>query len=501
MKKSVLAFTAAVVVYPIQAQAGLAQLIDQFSNELENRSARAALQTYQDLIANAGCFDAMRAPAIVVANGNTAPTASCTGQTYQLFKNVRAIVHTGNELTNDGPTQFSLGLDKRGLGLALRWDAAEEYSAQGSAASDYLRGQVSSLSSRLTALRLGAQGFHLNATGFYNDSSHFAANEEGITGGGAGDSTGASGEIYSPWGGFINYSAAEGTKAPTDLEDAFGFNGNQFNGGFDYRINNQWVLGGLASYLDQRIDFDSSKSTVSGYVETSGFSFFPFAMYQLDHFYISASLGVQQLNFDSLRAIRYPSLNPDIPSPNTQTIADTRAKSTSAFLATGYNFSYKKISFEPFVNVNAARIAIDQFVERDLKKSAFDLVVDKQKITTLTTTVGATVRFTFTPSFAVFTPYASYELVKQNQTDDRSIAARYLNAASQSNTFNVPTDLVDDAYAISTVGLSSVLVGAHQKTAEGALAGGLQAFVQYKQVQQLQNYKIDMVELGLRYEF
>lgn len=479
------------------SQAGLAQLIDSFSNELENRSARAALHTYQDLIANAGCFDAMRAPAIVGANGGTVPTASCTGQTYQLFKNVRAIVHTGNELTNDGPTQFSLGLDKRGLGLALRWDAAEEYSAQGSMSGDYLRGQISNLSSRLTALRFGAQGFHLNAMGIYSNPSFAALDEDQIQGGGAGDDA----ESYSRWGGFLNYSGAKGTKAPTSLEDAFSFKGNQFNGGVDYRFNAQWVAGSLVSYIDQRVDFDSSKSTVSGHVDASGFSIFPFVMYQREHFYTSLSAGYQELSFDSLRAIRYPSLNPDIPSPNTETVAATKAKNASVFFTAGYNFSYKKLSLEPYFTANATQIKIAEFVERDTKQSAFDLVVDDQTINTKTATLGASLRYTFTPNFAVITPYVSYELVKHSEEAQRAIAARYLYAPSQSNSFYVPTDVIDKAYNISTFGVSAVLVGGHQKTAGGEIAGGLQAFAQVKQLKNLDNYKIDMFELGLRYEF
>ncbi len=498
MKKSTrkIAFAAVSVLYSLQSQAGLSQLIDTFSNELENRSARAALQTYQDLIANAGCSDAMRAPAVISANGNLAASASCTGQTYQLFKNVRAIVHTGNEITDDGPTQFSLGLDKRGLGFALRWDAAEEYSAQGSLSSDYLRGQISSLSSRLTALRLGAQGFHLQAQGNYSGQSHYALQEATVTGGGAGDD-----ESYSAWGGFINYAAGKGTKAPTPLEDAFNFDGNQINAGFDYRINDQWIAGSLVSFVDRRVDFDSSKSIVSGNIDASGFSIFPFAMYQLERFYVNASAGYQQLQFDSVRAIRYPSLNPDIPSPNTETIAVADAKNISFFLGMGYNLNYKKISLEPFVNLNTTIIKIDQFVERDIKQSAFDLTVANQKINTTNATLGATLRYTFTPSFAVITPYVSYELVKQKEDTGRVIEARYLNAASQTNTFGVPTDLLDEEYTVNTIGLSTVLLGAHQDAIDGVLAGGLQAFVQYKQLQNLDNYKIDMFELGLRYEF
>lgn len=478
------------------AHAGLDQLLGSFSNELENRSASAALRTYQDLIANAGCFDSMRAPAVVSANGNIAVGPSCTGQTYQLFKNVRAIVHTGNDLTNDGATQFSLGLDKRGLGLALRWDAAEEYAVQGSVSSDYLREQIFSLSSRLTALRLGSQGFYLHAQANYSGQSYYALQDSMVSGGGAGDD-----ETYSAWGGFLNYSGGRGTKAPTDLEDAFDFEGNQINAGVDYRINDSWIVGTTFGLIDRRVDFDSSKSTVSGNVDASGFSVFPFAMYQVENFYVSASLGYQKLKFDSVRAIRYPSLNPDIPSPNTETVAAVDAQNTSLFLGAGYNLNYKKLSLEPFIHLNATTTKIDQFVERDLKQTAFDLVVAGQKINAANATLGTTLRYTFTPAAAVITPYITYEFVTQKEDQARTIAARYVNAVSQVNTFGVPTDLPDNKYTISTFGVSAVLRGAHQKVADGVLAGGLQAFVQYKVLNDLNNYEIDMIEFGIRYEF
>ncbi len=488
-KKSLL--VAASVLYSAHVYAGIEDLT--FSTELERKSALAVLQTYNDLIEHSGCVDRGANEGFVSESFNqlaAAPTdavinAECTGQTFQLFSNVRALIHTANEITESGNTQYSLRVGEGALGRALRWDAAEEYSAQGSLASDYLRGQVSSLSSRLSALRLGAQGFGLHAS-----------NGNTISGGSAGDA----GEDFSQWGGFINYAYGDGTKAPTDLEDAFDFNGKQLNAGVDYRINNEWIVGGLVSHVSQKVDFDSSKSVVSGNVDSSGYSFFPFAMYQLEHFYISTSIGYQKLTFDSLRAIKYESFNPDVPSVDTESTASTDATNTSFFLGTGYNFSRQNLSFEPFFNFNSLQSKIDGFIEKDIKDSAFDLAVADQKINSHTTTLGATLRYTFTPSFGVVTPFATYEFVNQTQ-DKHAIAAHYVNAATAVNVFGVPTDSIDKNYTIATLGLSSVLVGAHQKTADGVVAGGVQAFVQYKQLQNLRNYDVDMIEVGVRYEF
>lgn len=488
------ALVAASILYSAHGYAGMAELAGKFSTELERQSALAVLDTYNDLIEHAGCVDRgglvgavptesfnllAAAPTDAVINGE------CTGQTFQLFSNLRALIHTANEITEDGNSQYSLHVDATALGKALRWDTGEEYAAQGSLSSDYLRGQVSSLSSRLSALRLGAQGFRLQAS-----------NSDTVTGGSAGDA----GENFSQWGGFINYAYGDGTKAPTGLEDAFDFDGKQFNAGVDYRINNEWIVGGLISRISQRVDFDSSKSVVSGNVDSSGYSFFPFAMYQLEHFYISTSVGYQKLKFDSLRAIKYQSFNPDVPSVDTASTASTDATNTSFFFGTGYNFSHQNLSFEPFFNFNALQTKIDGFTEKDVNDSAFDLAVSNQKINSHNTTLGATLRYTFTPSFGVLTPFATYEFVNQSQ-DKHAIAAHYVNAASAVNVFGVPTDSIDKNYTVATVGLSSVLVGAHEKTADGIVAGGVQAFVQYKKVQNLRDYDVDMIEVGLRYEF
>ncbi|HWV16575.1 MAG TPA: hypothetical protein VN030_14170 [Cellvibrio sp.] len=80
------------------------------------------------------------------------------------------------------------------------------------------------------------------------------------------------------------------------------------------------------------------------------------------------------------------------------------------------------------------------------------------------------------------------------------MAARYVNAASQTNVFQLVGDTPDDSHRVFTLGLSSVVRGAHQ-TADGTIAGGLQGFINYKVVEGLRDYTLDSIELGLRYEF
>lgn len=491
----ILAMGSVLSVVHLPAHASFETLIDSFSTELERKSARAVLATYKDLIANAGCFDTMTGPTGGAATGAPQANAGCTGQTYELFRNVRRLIHTGNELTKDGSTLFSLGVDARKLGFALRWNAAEEYSAHGSLSSDFLRGQTSSLTARLSALRQASTS--LTSSSLYSDTDQYALSDSfGQNGGGAGDDS-----AWSPWGGFINYAVSDGDKLATDLEDAFKFDGSQINAGFDYRFNERWTAGALVSRIEQRVDFDSSKSVVSGYIDTRGISFFPFAMYQRDEYYINVSAGLQQVDFDSLRAIRYLSLNPNVPSPDTQALAATQANTSSLFLGAGYTFVWNKVSLEPYMHLQFSAIKLDAFTEKDIKNEAFNLAVSEQKISSRTANLGASLRYVYTPSFAVITPYTSAELVFQHDDKGRSIGAHYANAFSQQDTFGVPVDAIDSNYQVFTLGLSAVLMGAQQAALDGAAAGGLQGFVQYKSLQGLKNYSIDVLELGLRYEF
>lgn len=490
-KKITLGLTMSVVLFAGESNADMLDLIDQFSTDLERDSARAVLQTYNDLIATAGCSDNM-----LVDPASTGIPSSCTGQTFLLFNNVRRLIHTANEISKDrqGATAFSLGLDQRGLGFALRWNAAEEYNAQASLSSDFLQSQLSGFSSRMTALRFGASGFAgVNAMDIYQG---YAA-ESSLTGGAAG----ADDYAYSRWGGFINYTGGSGKKAPGIYEDAFDIEGTDITFGADYRFNSQWTAGVVGGIADQEIDFDSALSTVDGGVVSDGFSVMPFILYQDKALFATAALGYQTLSFDTNRSIRYPSLNPDLPSPNTQTASSTDASTLSFSGELGYNYNLSAFSAEPYVKINYADTRVNAFVEQDLNDKAFDVAVAEQSFDSLESSIGLRLRYTFTPSFGVFTPFVGYQSVNQSNTDARTISARYANAASTENVFQLSSDEIDNQYSITTYGIASVIRGGRQSKGDGSIGGGIQIFVQYKEIGGLDNYEYSAITAGLRYEF
>jgi uncharacterized protein YhjY with autotransporter beta-barrel domain len=484
-------FLLALLIISPAAWSQFSRLVDNFDTELERESARAALRTYQRLISESGCLDSL-----ISDPGPSEEGPSCTGRNFRIFANIREIIHTGNDITGIGPSEFSLRSDIEGLGFALRWLAAEEYAAQGDLSSDFTNGQVNGLSTRLSALRFGARGFQFASNGVWQPENSELANIYGTNGGAAGDSSN-----YSRWGGFANLQFGTGSRDPTGLEDAFDFDMANLTFGFDYRVDDKWIIGLVGGISQQEIEFDSSQSIVNGGIDADGYSIMPFFMYQPGNFYLSGSLGLQQMRFDSLRSIRYPSFNPSVPSTNTDTVSETDAQITTLFLEAGYNWSVRKFSFEPFININASAIAIDEFVEDDLNDRGFDLVIKEQDFDLLDVVVGLKSQYVFTPKFGVFIPYITIEQFNQINDESRDIEAYYAQQSTDESIFFIPTEELDGNYQTYTVGISSVLRGGREKTPGGSVGGDIQAYANFRTISGLTGYTFDMYTLGFRYTF
>jgi len=468
------------------AEASLSSLT--FSNALEDAAAIANQRTFDEL--NTGLCAGFE------ARGTGA--GSCSGAVFSIYSNVRELVHTANEIAGTGSTQWSLGTGLTGLGFALRWTAGEEFAAQGSMAGNFVNGQLSSLASRLEALRAGAQGFHFAQ--YDRHSPYLAEGAQRPRGGAAG------GEQYTPWGGFINYSYGSGEREPTVFEDAFDFDGTNLNFGVDYRVDDQWIVGVVVGYSDQSVDFDSAQSIVDGGLEGSGLSVMPFVSFQKDQWYASGSLGIQSMDFDVERFIKYPSFNPSpfSSSTDTQTQADTSASVLTYFLEGGYSFQWQAFGFSPYLSYNARMVDIDGFVEQDLNNDGFDLAVDEQSVDSGELSVGLRFQYTWTPRFGVIIPYLNLAYINEHKDDFRIVTARYANLPDEALTsplvnFSIQTDKPDDQYTTWEAGVSSVIRGVGTDKC-GNVYGGLQAFLSYKEIKGLDFYDHSIIQAGLRYE-
>ncbi len=482
---------------PTLVQADLREI--DFSNDLETAAAAANQATYLSLI-EAGCgqqptFD----------EGQEEPVEqNCTEDMFNLFENVRELVHTANALSrNGGPTEYSLNLDVEGLGNALRWTAGEEFSSQSSLNGEFIADQVANLSSRLKALRRGARGFGVSYYNVNDSSQQIAYNHsnESRSGGGASADQGIT---SSRWGGFLNVDLGFGKKGPSVFEDAYDFDGTKISFGADYRYDLNWVFGVTGGLTEQEIDFDSSKSIVDGGIESDGFSFMPYAMYQTDNMYASFSLGIQSQSIDMERYITYPSLNPNVSGTNTISVSSTDSSTTSFFVEVGYSYNKAALVIEPFVSLANSSTTIDSFDERDINDLAFDLTVDKQEIDSLELSFGVKFQYTLTPNWGVVVPYFDVQSHNQQEDDSRNISSTYSNLPTgqlDSISFNLPTSEIDSSYYSYTLGASFVLRGESFIDQYGNSSGSIQGFVNYRTIEGIKNYSEETISIGVRYGF
>jgi uncharacterized protein YhjY with autotransporter beta-barrel domain len=459
------------------------RILDQL-NALERAAAFANQATYDTL---------------AIPCGNQDP--SCTPDVFRVFEEAQSLVATANDLLQGTQSEEGLGLDIEGLGFALRWTAAEEMAAQGSSITDFAASQLSSLTARLDSLRWGVTGPRTTYRSVGGDGSIRVA-DSGVVGRRGGGASADAEETFSRWSWYVDGSFGYGDKEPTDLEDAFDFDGQEITVGLDYRFSAALVAGAMVGYTTKEVDFDSSQSVVDGGIESDGYSGIVYGLWEGDAAYLTGSLGYQELTHDSERRITYPSQNPLDEGANSLATSSTDSGSFLASLGAGYAFRWGAFSLEPSTEFAYTDASVDGFIERsidltsDSAEDPFDLRIGGQSIESLDGALGLKTDFVFTPGFGVLVPYLTARYHKELLNDVRRISARYADAyelllqdISNDSNFNVPTDEPDDDYYTVAGGVTVVL------------QGGFMGFVQYLKVLDLDHYSDSVVTGGIRYEF
>jgi uncharacterized protein YhjY with autotransporter beta-barrel domain len=479
------------------AQAVTGSLVDLVNSEpanfdaLERLSAIANQASYNSLTANPAGKTYCN-PALTTAS------ATCPQSVFLVFSNLRTLVQTANALLGNGQaTRYSLNLNAQGLGNVLRWTAAEELTAPGTAATQFTKAQFASVASRITALRFGASGFTVaGMPATPNGNPGFGDSEVQVRGGGA-SADSADLVNASRWGGFLNGSYDWGTRAPSVLEDAFSFDSRDATLGIDYRVNKRIVIGAVAGATNQHIDFNSSLSVVGGSIHSNGYSFQLFGLYQWDGPYLSMSVGAQRVNYDSTRLIAYPSQNIVVPAVNATATGSTTSNAVTGTFEFGWPLSRGAFEVEPYVNGNYQHIHIDGFSENSVNNSGpeaglpagFAFAYGSQSISALDSALGVRFQYTFSLPFGVVVTYVKSEYHHLFDNDPGSVISSYNAIANGGAAFDLPSDKPDPNFFQFAAGTSVVL--GHR----------VQGFVQYQQSEGITYVSNHLISAGLRAQF
>jgi len=462
-------------------------------NQLEQLSAYSNQASYNVLTANPN-------GALYCNPTQTAPSKTCPKAQFLIFSNLRELVQTANELLNNGQSTFySLHTNNQGLGFALRWTAGEDLLAPGSVSTQFANGQLSSVAGRMAALRLGASGFVLSGLSLQQDDRPAVAlnTPQALGGGASADGNSSDLGIASRWGGFLNGAYGWGYRQPSVLEDAFAFDSKDATLGVDYRFTRHFVLGVSASYTNERVEFDTSRSVADGGFHSNGYGLLLYGQYEWEGPYITGSVGWQRASLDETRLIIYPSFNIAVPTTDVTAEGSTHTDSLLASLSTGWALTWRALTAEPYLSADYRHVDLAGFTESSFNNSGpdagqdagFQFTYAPQHFQIVDSAIGLRLQYALTFSFGVIVPYGRAEYHRDFNTNPYTVTSAYSAIASYGAKFNLPSDPADEHFSAFSGGFSAVF------------KHGVQAFIQYQTTSGMTYVTSRLISGGVRVEF
>jgi len=425
--------------------------------------------------------------AVYTALLNKSSTTTLTSGEQSLFELTRELVQTANEQQGTGPTQFSLGLTVEGLSKALQWVAAEELTTPGTMATKTTSGQLTSVSARLTALKLGATGFHMSMQDNGLPDTALAMNPDDPRGGGGASADKVTGIDFSKLGGFVNGSLGFGSKDPTAREDAFDFGNSNLTFGTDYRLTDKAVFGAAIGYTEYEADFNSSKSVVDGNIKSSGVTGSIYGLYNMEPFSLDGIFSLGGNSFDIVRHIKYPSNNPGVPPTNEVAYGSTDSFQYAFSFGGSYEGHRKALTYSGLAHLNYLHADISGYTETNA--NAFNLQLQDQGVTSVTTSIGGQVSYALSERFGVLVPEGMLQWYHEFSDGSRNVQARYVADPLASNFLSAPTDSPTRDYFSLGIGVSAVF------------QRGLMAFLHYETLLGMNSITDNLFTGGVRLEF
>ncbi len=349
--------------------------------------------------------------------------------------------------------------------------------------------QVRNLGSRIAALRAGARGLSFNGLDWRIDGEdlplHLLADAYRRSQGG-----GASGDnplLESRLGVFVTGDIASGSKDETDLESGLDFDTYGLTVGADYRLDNQFILGGAFGVINTQADLNHN----AGDLDTQGYSLSLYGTYYSEQNYFidfSGSYGIN--NFEQTRNIVYQ-LNGGA-NVNQKLDADYDGDMVSLFIGSGYDFNRSAWSFGPRVDLEYVRSNVDGFTEQVSDASAdgggWATRVDSMDQTWLTLNLGGRVSYTHSTDWGVLIPYARLDWLHEFKDDSQSVNAYFVDDPSP-QAIEISSEDPDRDYMRLRVGSSA------------QFQNGLVGFIDFGTLFANSRWSSSNVSLGVRMEF
>jgi outer membrane autotransporter protein len=351
--------------------------------------------------------------------------------------------------------------------------------------------QVRNLGSRISALRAGARGLSFNGFNLQLDEQNLplemianAYRNSGRRGGGASDDNQL---LASRLGVFVTGNISTGKRDETDLESGLDFDTVGITIGADYRITNQFILGGAIGFIDTEAELENN----AGDLDTQGYSLSLFGTYySAQNYFVDFSASFGSNDFDQKRSIVYTLEG--LADVNQDLKADYDGDTFSLFIGSGYDFNRGPWSFGPRGDLEYIKSDVDGFTEEISDPTAdgggWATRVDGTDQRWLTLKLGGRVAYTHGADWGVLIPYARLDWLHEFEDDSQTINAYFVEDPSPM-AIAVQSDDPDRDYLRLRFGTSA------------QFQNGLVGFIDYATILAHSEWSSHAISAGVRMEF
>lgn len=350
--------------------------------------------------------------------------------------------------------------------------------------------QVGNVAARLAALRAGATGFDLGGLGLEIDGTRISGRQmqglmEAFANGGAAS---ADGSDFGRLGVFVSGRISRGRYSETANSDAFRYRVTALTAGVDYRLRDDFVLGGALGYSRNKTNIQRDR----GDLDSDGYSGTLYGTwYQDSGVFVDGSITAGRGDYDQNRNVNYtlPTVNVTVDQVFSSSF---KGSHFGVAVSGGYEHRVDEFTLIPFGRVQYMRTRIDGYRENISNPgqpgAGWAVEIDSHRAESLTSALGVQGTYAISQPWGVLMPFASAEWIHEFRGSNDPVTGRSIDSGN-GDRFSIDVDSFDSNYFNFGLGVSA------------QFPNGTSGFVNYQRVEGFSNLRHYSINAGLRFEF
>jgi len=247
----------------------------------------------------------------------------------------------------------------------------------------------------------------------------------------------------------------------TNFERGYNTDSVKAQGGIDYRLADDWLVGGMLSFENYDTQFDEdlpgrnfAPGNTEGNSTSDTISFNIFTTKNItESFYLDALMSYSWTDYEFSRVALFQESSRTIPTLDVVTSADSSGKQFVLGLGVGWDYFSGENNYQVYGRVNYQKSKIDGYSESG--GAGFAMHVNDKSVNETLFTLGLKYSYAINTHIAVVVPQVFVEYENLFDADIQTTTSRFISDTGK-NEFTVLGDAVDQHYGRAGISLVSV---------------------------------------------